>query len=305
MNYVTLHQVKEQLKLVNNTTDNNIFNNWIRWSSGLIDWWKGRTFDIQYKQLLLDVPKNVNPAYGDYYLGEYTSVERLFSGDIYLDVSKYDLLAIDELLNGDGTEITASDYILEPIDSNIKNRIRLKRSSNVIWQGDANGNYEQVISLKGLFGYNRNYPNCFVDTLEVIPEGGLSSSSNLLLLSNVSGIAEDLISPRIQVGQMLKIEDEFVSVLSISSDDYGDLLTLKRAYNNTTAVAHDAGKQIYVYRPDDDIVQIALRLVQWRYRQKDQDTFDRTYNLTTQTVTSPTSLPADVRLILGTRKVQI
>jgi hypothetical protein len=52
------------------------------------------------------------------------------------------------------------------------------------------------------------------------------------------------------------------------------------------------------------IVQIAMRLVKWRYEQRHNDAFDRSYVAGTGIVTTPTSLPADVERILGPRKAR-
>ena len=309
MNYVTLHQVKEQLKITN-STDDNIFLNWIAWSSELIDWWKGRRFDIYRDTIRLDTPKQTNLKLGEYYGGEYTAVEQLFQKDLYLKTSHFDLIAIEELLNGDETEITASQYMTEPANKPYINRIWLKRGSSLIWLPDADNETMQAIELTGYFGYNKKYPVCFVDTGEdITSDAGLLANETLLQVSDVTQAAKDFLKPKIQIGNMLRFVSEngaeFCLVENIESDDYGFVLTLQRGYNGTVAVAHPKDTSLFVYRVDGDILQMAIRLVQWRYRQKDQDSFDRTYNLATQTVTSPTSLPSDVRTILGTRKADM
>lgn len=312
MNYITLYQVRQQLKLLNNTsTDTDLFNNWIQWSSDLIDWWKGRRFDIYQATYMLDLPVIDDRHFGDYYVGEFNPAERLTSNKReYLKVDKFDLLEVTELLNGNGEEIVASKYILEPIHLSGKNRIVL-RSGNY-WAPNSDGYTEQVISLTGFFGYNTNYPNCFVDTGEVISnDPGLLTSDTELNVGNILLPAKDFLAPKIQVGQMLRLKAtvsnvthvEFLLVENITAGDYDDyVVTVRRAFNGTTAYAFPKDTKIEVYRPDGEIVQAALRLVQWRYRQKDQDNFDKTYSLATQTVSTPTSLPSDVRTILGQRR---
>jgi hypothetical protein len=298
MNYITLHQVKEYLKISqSNTSDDNIFRNWIKWSSGLIDWWRGRRFDVQQKSILLDVPHFGNKL-GDYRLREYTARE------LYLDVSSLDLLEVIQLLNGDGTEIISNQYYLEPVEYSVKNRIRLKRGLS--WKSNDDGE-RQAIQLTGLFGYNRNYPDCFVNTGEKITSNnGFPVDENSFPVSDVNGIAMDYISPKLQVGQMIRFSStegiEFANIIDILEENSNYSIVVDRGVNGTSRYTHPKDTIIEVYRPNDDIVQTALRLVQWRYRQKDQDTFDRTFNLATQTATTPTALPADVRMILGNRR---
>lgn len=306
MDYVTLYQVKSYLKLESLSTDDELLKGFIRWSSELIDYWKGRRFDIFHATYLFDTPSYPNSALGDFHSNEFTAVDRLFANkEIYLDVAKHDLLEVVELLNGDGTEIEDTDYILEPANYSKKNRIKIKRSSNIKWVTDEDGNYEQVISLTGIFGFNRNYQKCFVDTGIKLSEA-IDTSVTSITIEDVSLPAKDFLSPRIQVGFMLKIDNEFMLVTDIVPGDYDDdEVELLRAYNGSEASAHNLNSVIYVYRPDGDIIQIALQLVRWRYRNKDVDNFDRTYNLATQTATTPSALPADVKLLLGARRPEL
>ncbi len=67
-----------------------------------------------------------------------------------------DLLAVSELLNGDGKEIDSADYVLEPANSYPKNRIRLRGTAAAYWVGGDNGN-EQAICVTGLWGYHDQY----------------------------------------------------------------------------------------------------------------------------------------------------
>lgn len=306
MNYITLYQVKQQLKLLTTTVDDSIFYNWIKWSCSLIDWWKGRRFDVFQATYRLDTPLyDVSPI-GNYRAGEYNPVQRLFSNNrLYLNVASLDLLEVVELLNGDEEEIESSQYLLEPIQTAGKNRIVLKKGNN--WKLDIDGNSEQAIALTGIFGYNQTYPNCFVPTGETITaSGGFPTNQNTFSVEDYLGQAQDFLSPRIQIGNLLRLKSnlgtEFLLVIDIEADDYDQIVTVRRAFNGTTAYAHPQNTVIEVYRPDDTIIQMALRLTQWRYRQKDQDQFDKTYNLATQVVSNPTALPSDVRNILGRRR---
>ena len=305
MNYVTLYQVKQYIKLLSTTVDDEIFNNWITWSCGLIDWWKSRRFDVYKKTLRLDTPVHNGTPLGDYNVGEFNPIEQLFSSPLFLNIARYDILEIIQLLNGDATEILSTQYLKEPANETFINRVVLKRNSNVSWLSDADGEYRQAIALTAFCGYNTFYPFCFVGSGEDLASD-LSAVATLFTVSNANGQADDLISPRLQVGQMLRMVSvngtEFMLVLTIEADDYGHTIGVKRAFNGTTAVIHPADTEIEVYRPDGDIVQMALRLTQWRYRQKDQDNFDKTYNLATQVASTPSALPSDVRMILGARK---
>lgn len=301
MNYITLTQVRQQLNLRTGTSDNDIFNNWINWSCGLIDYWKGRRFDVYYQTILLDTPILKSNM-----IGSFAQLETIIppTERIYLNVSEYDLLEIVELKNGDESVIASNKYITEPTNKEYINRILLRKSSGLNWLPNDDGEYEQVISLKGIFGFNSNYSKCFVDT-KLVLNGAMTTETLSITLGDISNPAKDGLEPAIQVGMMLKIDDEFMLVEEIDEDDYSVNIALQRQFNGSELTEHENGSTIYVYRPDAQIVQMALRLVQWRYRQKDQDNFDRTFNFATQTASTPTSIPADVRAILGKRRMTI
>jgi len=71
-----------------------------------------------------------------------------------------DLLSIDAngLINGDGTVIPATEYTLLPRNTPPYFAIHLKRSSNIRWEPDEDGEFEGVISVKGSWGYAATAP---------------------------------------------------------------------------------------------------------------------------------------------------
>lgn len=67
---------------------------------------------------------------------------------------KADLISVTTLTNGDGTAISASDFILLPSNATPKYAIKLKQSSSVFWTSDSDGNTEQVITVLGSWGWS-------------------------------------------------------------------------------------------------------------------------------------------------------
>lgn len=74
---------------------------------------------------------------------------------LYLD---HDLVSVTALVNGDGTTVTAGQYLLLPPNRTPKDAIGLKPSSGVYWAADANGETEQVIQVTGAWGYSTSAP---------------------------------------------------------------------------------------------------------------------------------------------------
>lgn len=97
-----------------------------------------------------------------------------------------DLLTITTLSNGDGVEITSSDYNLIPRNDPPYRAIRLTQTSTIFWTLDDEGNSEFVIDVAGTWGY-------MTDHTDDIREACLTISQSFVKRrfgENVSGIAK-------------------------------------------------------------------------------------------------------------------
>jgi hypothetical protein len=103
---------------------------------------------------------------------------------------------------------------------------------------------------------------------------------------------------RFQAGLLVRIGAELALVLS-APDILTNKVELVRGANGSTAAQHAHDTQIKIFRPQGTIVQACLRLVKWRYSQKDTDDFDKSYVLGSGIVNVPSRLPADVVQALG------
>lgn len=70
-----------------------------------------------------------------------------------------DLLTVTTLTNGDGVVIANTEYDLVPKNGAVHFAIRLKQMSAVLWQSDAYGNTESVISVAGTWGKAATVPD--------------------------------------------------------------------------------------------------------------------------------------------------
>jgi hypothetical protein len=215
-----------------------------------------------------------------------------------------DLLEPITITNGDGTTIASTSYTMKPANSYPKYSIKLKDSSGVVWEYDSGGNREQVIDVEGYWGYNPDYSTCWVDTLDTV-QSGMDAVTTTVDVASAAGITADLQDYRFQAGNLIKIEtsgedDEFLLIVSVNY--LANELTVVRGYNGTSAVSHSSADKIYVYRPWANVELACTRLVVWRYRQKDADSFNREILLGTGEIIIPTGMPADVRRLLPTSK---
>lgn len=294
MYYATLYQIKQALGLPSSTSDDARLTEYLRWSTGLIEAYKARRYDVRLATIPHDTPQTYSPG-----LGRFDS-SRAGVGKQKRLILLDDLLALDTLTNGDGEVLTSDNYMLEPYQRTPFSVIALR--GGAMWSVDVNGDVNGAILVKGYWGYHPNYPDAWVDSLDTVLDNPLSNSATQIHVADITGIAADLISPRFQPGQLLRIEAEYLQLLAVEAVVGGDdHLTVKRAVNGTTAAAHAAGKAIEIFRPDVNIGQACVRLVQWRYTQKDSDNFDKAYAVGTGVVSVPASLPADVRDLLGSK----
>lgn len=297
VNYATLYQVKEYRHLLDTTSDDALLQRFLNWSTGYINQYKGRRFDVRLATILHDAPLPESSSFGS-----FDGSRRVVSQRERSMILSEDLLEMVELTNGDGTELTTDDYTLAPAGTP-KSVVRLVPGCS--WMPNDSGDKRQAISVTGWWGHHDSYPDCFVSSLDTVLDAPLSSNATQIHVANVNGLTADLDTPRFQSGQLLRSGTELIYLLTAEAVDAGnDLLTVVRGVNGTTAVSHIAGTSIEIFRPMSAINQAAIRLVAWRYAQKDVDAFDRTYNVGTGVSTSPAAIPRDITELLGARKVR-
>jgi len=185
--------------------------------------------------------------------------EHVDSRDLDLDA---DLLQVVSITNGDGSTVPNSNCALKPANTDPKWRIRLTASSNLSWayQDD----WEDAIAIDGIWGYHSDYARAWVDTRDTVQNtGGIDAAATTLDVSDADG-KDAQHRPRFAVGQVLRIEDEFVEIAEV--DTVTNRLTILRGVLGTTAAAHDADTAIHSWSPLPDIAQACISLVAWLYR---------------------------------------
>ena len=72
-----------------------------------------------------------------------------------------DLVSIDVggLINGDTVAIATTEYNFLPKNRTPKFAVRLKKTSNIVWEPDSDLEFEGVISIKGTWGYSATAPD--------------------------------------------------------------------------------------------------------------------------------------------------
>jgi len=283
-NYVTLEAVKQYVGGSIGTSDDERLVEFIDWAARLVEWWKGRRYDVRLETRLYDMPNPGGSRFGIY---DTSLLAAATNRVLRLDE---DLLEIVELKNGDGVEILASGYVLEPANIYPKSRVRLR--SGDVWLPGEDGP-EQAISVKGLWGYHDRYTDAWRAT-GTVQDNPLTAVAATVTDTAVTGY---------EIGQLIRIEDELMLVEDI--DTVAKTLTVERGVNGSIAAQHAMASVIELYQVPGVISQICVRLVKWRYAQKDVDNFDQSYVVGSGVMTTPSSIPADVARILGAHRVRI
>jgi len=107
------------------------------------------------------------------------SATRVFDvpdGDtIFLDE---DLYSVTSITNGDATTVTSTQYVLLPPNEYPKYAVRLKSSASISWESDSANDYEQAISITGLWGFSQSAPADIVQVCKAIAKRAYMRSKN-------------------------------------------------------------------------------------------------------------------------------
>lgn len=159
-------------------------------------------------------------------------------GDELTDVAstKYDLL-------------TGSVYGLYP-----KSRLMVHTDADITL--DVGDRFEQANRITGIWGYHTDWDNAWLDSLDEVEDNPLTAAATSLTVNDSDGADADGITPRFQIGQLLKIESEYVYVSAVN--DTTNVLTIVRGQNGTTAAQHAQNTAVSVYQPMDDVKEACL-----------------------------------------------
>ncbi|MDQ7026659.1 MAG: hypothetical protein Q9P01_06735 [Anaerolineae bacterium] len=168
-----------------------------------------------------------------------------------------DLLELQSLTNGDGTSINISNAIVLSSSA-----IRLSDGTAFIYSDTP----EDAVFVTGIWGYHPDWTTAWADSGDSVQDSPLSAVATTITVNDVDAANTDG-TPRFQVGQVLRIETEYVRVLA--ADTTLNTLTVARGINSTTAASHVNGTAIDIYQPPMDVVTLCLRWALWLYKEPD------------------------------------
>ena len=272
--YCTLADFKRYITapgqtLSSDSYDDDVINDMIETASRRIDNLTGRAFYPSIQTKSYDIPRE----------------NKLWFQD--------DLLEVISFLNGDGTTIASTEYVLEPLNLYPKYALHLSDVTSTIYVTDSNASSEAVLDLSAFWGYHDQYA-----TRAWRVAGTLSAawaSTTTLTASLTAGHILDT-----HGGQVVKINNELLNTVSVVGDT---LQVFMRGDNGSTAATHLISATVYLWTPPKDISMLALEIARVMYRARYGENVDVTSTMTPAgVVVTPRSLPVWAQEIL--RKYQ-
>ena len=152
-----------------------------------------------------------------------------------------DLLEVITLTNGDGINITSTEYILSDPNYTPYYQIALRNTSTTAWIYGTNGGWQQIITLLGVFGYRQEYSSrgwVLAGTL-----GAAITDTTTKAFTMTAGHT-------LAVGQIIKIDNEIYNVSTVVANT---ITPNQRGDNGSTAVIHPNGAIVYTWSVQEEI----------------------------------------------------
>ena len=171
-----------------------------------------------------------------------------------------DLLVLTSLNNGDGSSIRLDDVRRAPSYPDVPASVlHLVNGARFVYsQSPVN-----AIRITGIWGWHDRWSRAWRDSGDAIQGNPLPASATTLSVADADGADRDGISPRFQIGHLLRIESEYLRVTAM--DSAGNRLTVLRGVQGTRAAAHPLGVRIETYEAvpavRDLCVRYAARLI--------------------------------------------
>lgn len=170
------------------------------------------------------------------------------------------LLAITALTNGNTATFNTSQYVLQPNNRYPAKTVRLLSASCGTFSAKTGGQWEQAISIAGIWGYVPHYEYCWQETgYTVQNETEISSTDKTLNVGDGNGT-------NFSRGDYLQLEDETVFVTATDAN----AITIRRGQLGATAAAHAEDTPILRYEHDNIIKRACTEWAAFLYNTKDQ-----------------------------------
>ena len=176
-----------------------------------------------------------------------------------------------------GGEVILTDDLLEPVS--VVDTVGSIPLAELEWLPDTAGAmpysivraragraFVGAVTITGVWGWHDQWANAWRGANDALALA-LDATAATVRVTAVNGADAHGETPRFQVGQLVRVNGEYLRVLA--TDATANTLTVQRGAAGSTRAAHALGSPIAVYQPPADVEQIALRWAAWLYRLPD------------------------------------
>ena len=151
-----------------------------------------------------------------------------------------------------------------------------------------------MVKITGTWGYHRNWDDAFPEVDTVQDALGINATVTTLTVADVDGTDEWGQTPRISTGNLLLIGTEYLEVTATNT--VANTATVRRGRNGSTAAAHANGVAVAVFRPEDPIRRLVIRMAAKSYAKR--GAFEATEVTDLGTITYPADWLMEARNIM-------
>lgn len=207
-----------------------------------------------------------------------------------LELDQDTLLSVSSITAGSNT-VSSANYRLFPYSTTPATMI--EAINNSTW-GDGLGS-DDLLTVTGIFGYRTNYArDGWINSLDTVQDGsGINTTVKTITVTDADGVDYNG-NERFTLGQVIRIDDEFMIVSAVNTDD--NTLTVLRGALGSTATAHDNETQIDVWTVEPEIIRACQLIAAYNF--DNQGKFTRT-SFDGQFLTSGIEIPDEATSILA------
>lgn len=167
-----------------------------------------------------------------------------------------DVLAVTGVVNGDGTAVTAGQYVLRPYNRSPKDELELLPSSGVAWT--FSNDPQRALSVEGTLGYHENYARAF--KTQAALTAAINASMTLVPVS---------VGSAFETFGYLRVDGELMQTTSIVAATSPGTLQVERAVQGSAAASHALSASVEVYQQNALVVDAVNLLALHFYDNRD------------------------------------
>jgi hypothetical protein len=207
-----------------------------------------------------------------------------------------ELMSLTSVTLADDTSLVINtDVRMWPRGKTPALQLQLTPSATVTWRDAGENNND--ITVVGEWGYRTYYDTeAWQLSGDAVSTDAVTTSATTIKVTDADGPNYVNETPRFDIGQLIKIDSEYMAVVDTDTESTPNTITVIRAVRGTTAATHEVAAPISVFIPELPIIRATqlIAFFDWARRgDKTRATFDGV------TVVAGIEVPNEVAEILN------